>query len=194
MGHVLLLRPKVCAVERRRLCRRGNLICLPDDAVLEILEGVVALTAVHADGAEVLLGLFGPGQLLPGYPADGCAIALMAHTNAEVRVHPWSEAVRRPELAERLRFRLRQMESWAFMQAHPHLEQRLLGILGLLAEPFGRRHPRGLLIDVRLTHAQLASAVRGTRATVTRLISQLRHRGVLAVVRCAKGGRFCLTG
>lgn len=177
---------------RRPRYRQGDLIPLPDDAVLEVQEGVIALTALHADGAEVLLGLFGPGQLLTGHPASGCAIELTAQTEVEVRVHAWSEAVRQPELAERLRRRLRQMEDWASMQARPNMEQRVLGILGLLAEQFGRPHPRGLLIDIRLTHSQIASAVGGTRATVTRLISQLRRRGVLTVVPGADGGRFCL--
>lgn len=180
------------AERRRQRYRQGVPIPLPDDAVLEVKEGVVALTALHADGAEVLLGLFGPGQLLPGHPANGCAIELTAHTGVEVRMHSWAEAVHQPELAERLRLRLRQMEAWASMQARPHMEQRVLGILGLLAECFGRPHPRGLLIDVRLTHSQLASAVGGTRATVTRLISQLRRHGVLTVVRRPGGGRFCL--
>jgi CRP-like cAMP-binding protein len=179
--------------ERRRLhYRQGTLIPLPDDAVLEVKEGVVALTALHTDGAEVLLGLFGPGHLLPGHPANGCALELTAHTEVTVRTRSWTEAVRQPELAERLRLRLRQMEAWASMQARPQMEQRVLGILGLLAELFGRPHPRGLLIDVRLTHGQLASAVGGTRATVTRLLGQLRRRGMLTVVRGAEGGRFCL--
>lgn len=194
MSHVLLLGAKECVAERLRHCRQGDPIRLPDDAVLEIREGVVALTALHSDGTEVLLGLFGPGQLLPGRPATVCAIEVVAHTDAAVRMHPWSEAVGRPELAERLRFRLLQMEAWASMQAHPHLEQRVLGILGLLAELFGKPHPRGLLIDVRLTHAQLASAVGGTRATVTRLLSKLRRRGILTVLRGAEGARFCLAG
>jgi CRP-like cAMP-binding protein len=194
MNHVQLLALQERAAERLQRYRQGEPIRLPDDAVVEILEGVLALTALHGDGTEVLLGLFGRGQLLPGHPAHGFAIELVAHTPAVVRLHPWSEAVGQPELAERLRFRLRQMEAWASVQAHPHLEQRVLGILGLLAESFGRPHPRGLLIDLRLTHSQLASAVGGTRATITRLISQLRRRGVLTVVRGATGGRFCLTG
>ncbi|HBL25838.1 MAG TPA: hypothetical protein DD490_03280 [Acidobacteria bacterium] len=180
------------AAHRRHRYRQGQLISLPDDAVLEVKEGVVALTALHADGAEVLLGLFGPGRLLPGHPAHGCALELTAHTEVEVRTHTWVEAIRQPELAERLRYRLRQMEAWASMQARPHMEQRVLGILHLLAEPFGRPHPRGLLLDVRLTHAQIASAVGGTRATVTRLLSQLRRRGVLSVVRTPGGERFCV--
>lgn len=183
--------PAFAIADRSRSYRQGDLISLPEDEVLEIKAGVVALTALHADGAEVLLGLFGPGDVLPGHSANECAIELTAHTEAEVRRHSWVEAVRQPELAEKLRLRLRKMEAWA-MQARPHMEQRVLGILGLLAEPFGRPHPGGLLIDVRLTHVQLASAVGGTRATVTRLINQLRRRGELSVVRSANGMRFCL--
>lgn len=41
-------------------------------------------------------------------------------------------------------------------------------------------------------HAQLASAVGATRTTVTRLLGQLRRRGILLAVPAEGGERFCL--
>ena len=168
-------------------------ILLNAESTLEVEAGIVALTVIHADGTEVLLGLYGPGQLLAGHPEDACCIQLYAHTKAAVRIQPWTEAVRRhPDFADRLRDRLRLMEAWAAMQARPQIEQRLLGILSLLAEQFGRPVPKGVRIEVKITQSQLASAVGATRTTVTRLLGDLRRRGLLLYDRSEDGERYCL--
>ena len=52
--------------------RTGERTLLDPESALEVLEGVVALTVIHEDGAEVLLGLYGPGQVLAGHPEDAC--------------------------------------------------------------------------------------------------------------------------
>jgi len=177
----------------RRHYRARERILLNPDSALEVEAGIVALTVIHADGTEVLLGLYGPGQILAGHPEDACCIQLYAHTDTAIRIQPWTEAVRQPDLADRLRERLRLMEAWAAMQARPQIEQRLLGILSLLAEQFGRPVPRGTRIEVRITHAQLASAVGATRSTVSRLLGDLRRRGALLSDGSAQNDRrYCL--
>lgn len=178
------------AVERRYA--REALIMPERDAVLEVRAGVVALSVLHPDGTEVLLGLYGPGQILVGHPEDSCCLQLVAHTDAVVGLRSWRAAAARPGFPEQLRARLRQMEAWSAAQARPGLDQRLLGILGLLAEQFGVPHPEGTLIDVRITHAQLAAAVGATRTTVTRLLGDLRGRGLLATAGTGGGERLCL--
>jgi hypothetical protein len=170
----------------------GNLISLSGDDALEVLEGVVALTVLHPEGTEVLLGLYGPGQILTGQPDDTCCIQIYAHTETLVQIQLWQDAVRRPDVNEKLRDRLRQMEAWAAMQLRPNLEARVMGILLLLAEQFGRRTSNGTLLEVRITHAQLASAVGATRTTVTRPLGKLRRRGILLAVPAEGGERFCL--
>ncbi len=177
---------------RRERHRRGERIVLTNEATLEVAEGVIALTVLHPDGAEVLLGLFGPGSLLTGHSEDGCFLELVAHTEASVVVRPWSESIRDPDLATRLRARLRQMEAWAAAQARPFLEQRVLGILALLAEQFGHTEDGHTVIDLRITHAQLAATVGATRTTVTRILLALRRRGVISIDRTPTGERLCL--
>lgn len=174
-------------IQAQRNYHAGERIRLGPDGVLEVQEGVVALTVIHEDGTEVLLGLYGPGQVLAGHPEDACCIQLYAHSETTVCIQPWTEAVRHPDFAGRLRNRLQTMEAWAAMQARPHLEQRLLGILSLLAEQFGRSTNRGMLIEVQVTQAQLASAVGATRTTVTCLLGRLRRRGLVIGVRSGRG-------
>ena len=178
--------------ERRYL--RDELIALDRDAVLEVREGVVAQAVIYADGTEVLLGLCGPGQLLVGHPADGCCLNLVAHSDTRVIVRNWGEAAAQPGFAERLRARLRQMEAWSAAQARHYLDQRVLGILDLLAGQFGLPRDEGVVIDVRITHAQLAAAVGATRTTITRILGDLRGRGLLLTVGTGPGERFCLLG
>jgi len=178
--------------ERRRRFRRGALIALERDAVLEVEAGVVAVTVVHDDGAEVLLGLHGPGETLVGHGPDGCGIRLLAHTETEVVLRRWTEASGDIHFPSRLAARLRRLEAWAAMQARPYLDQRLLGLLGLLAEQFGKPHPAGTVVDVRVTHAQLAAAVGATRTTVTRLLGELRARSLVTTVGAGAAERFCL--
>jgi Crp-like helix-turn-helix domain len=172
--------------------RRGMTIRLEPDTLLDLSRGVVAQSMLHADGTEVLLGLYGPGQLLIGHPDDDCAIQWLAHTDVTATVRGWHATVGDPAFSERLRMRIQLMEAWAAMQARSHLDERLLGLLGLLAEQFGAAHSEGVLIDLRLTHTQLAAAVGATRSTVTRILGDLRIRGLLTTIGDGERERFCL--
>jgi CRP-like cAMP-binding protein len=176
----------------RHRYKAGERIVLGHESVLEVVSGAVALTVLHEDGAEVLLGLLGPGQVLVGHPKETSCLQIYALGAAEVWVQPWSKAVLQPGFADRLRERLRSLEAWAAMQARPNLERRLLGILSLLAGQFGRPARQGVEIEVGITHHQLASAVGATRSTVTRLLGRLRRRGLLIAVRHGRGERYCL--
>jgi len=175
-----------------RAYQRADPIVLEHDVVVEVLNGIVALRATHYDGAEVLLSLCGPGHTLVYHPADSCNLQLAAHTDTRVRLKPWEQAVRAPEFAEQLRARLQQMEAWAAIQARPYLDQRVLGLLSLLAEQFGEPHPEGTLVNVRLTHAQLASAASATRATITRTLGDLKTRGHLLTQGAGEAERFII--
>ena len=187
-----LVTPPPAPATRERHYERDELIALPADAVLDIRAGIVAQSVLHTDGSEVLLGLCGPGQLLVGHPEDDCCLQLIAHTDVTACVQRWDEACRQPDFAARLRGRLRQMEAWSAMGARHYLDQRLLGIIELLGEQFGRPHDAGTLVDVRITHAQLAAAIGATRTTVTRLLGDLRARGLLSVSGSGAHERFCL--
>lgn len=176
----------------RRLHRRGQVIARTEGTVLELLEGIVAIRALHPDGAEVLLELSGPGQLVVSHPTDQCYVEAVAHTDVSTVSRRWQDVARAPELVERLREQLVEREAWAAMQARPHLEDKLSGILSLLAGRFGVDQHGGVLLEVHLTHAMLASATGATRPTVTRLLTKLARAGRLAIVGRGPRARFLL--
>jgi DNA-binding NarL/FixJ family response regulator len=175
-----------------RRYQKGDTIQLDENSILEVHEGIIAQTMIHQDGAEVMLGLFGPTMLVVPHPEDTCYIQLMAHTNASTVLQPWETAVLDPIFPQKLRARLQQMEAWAAMQARPHLDQRVLGILSLLGEQFGHECEQGEMIDVRITHMQLASAVGATRTTITRTLGDLKNQNRLLLLPTEDGERFCL--
>jgi CRP-like cAMP-binding protein len=68
------------------------------------------------------------------------------------------------------------------------LPDRLLAQLGILARDFGRPMEGGTRIELRVTHAQLAALVGGSRAAVCRALGLLAGRGSVAL----DGDRFVL--
>ena len=179
-------------VTPRRRYDRGVFIPTTPDQFMKVEEGVVAQLVVHTDGTEVLLGFYGPGKLVVPHPADSCYIYFQAHTDVTLRTLPWSEAHHLPDLIDQLRARIWQQEAWAALQARPANEDRLLGLLALLAEQFGIPAENGTLLDLRITHQQLASTIGVTRPTITRLISLLRRRHLLSTVGVGNQERFLL--
>jgi CRP-like cAMP-binding protein len=61
------------------------------------------------------------------------------------------------------------------------LRERVLAVLTTLAHDFGRPHPNGLRIELRVTHNDLAGAAVGSRANVTRALEDLRADGLVVV-------------
>lgn len=59
------------------------------------------------------------------------------------------------------------------------LDERLTHELSVLAREFGRPHPSGTLIDVPLTHRELAELCCGSRANVSRALARLRRGGLV---------------
>jgi CRP-like cAMP-binding protein len=171
---------------------RGSTIVLPEEAVGEVLEGIVALYAAHADGAEALTALLASGDFHLPHPPDDCHLSAIAHTDVRIAVRRRSDSVREPSFAVNLQSRLLRAEAWAAMQAHPFVEQRLMSFLRLTGEQFGVPDGRGTLIEVRLTHSLLASAIGATRATVTRVITTLATREELLVLDTPAGRRYWL--
>ena len=158
------------------ITRQGDLVVRP--GVIE--RGLVRLSAVSADGREVVLGLLGPGDVL-----DECALLAEASTVTASVVH--EATVRRidgetdaPRIATALARRLR-VTAGLLEEAMLHdVRTRLLRRLQDLAA--GR--PAGLRLP--LTQDELGRMIGASRETVNRALRDLVGRGALdAAVRAA---------
>ncbi len=81
-------------------------------------------------------------------------------------------------LSKKLNQTTEQINSLAFQSAR----ERLLTTLQQMAKDHGVATKRGLAIQVPLTHQDIASIINVSRPTVTNLLLQLRHEGILEIV------------
>jgi CRP-like cAMP-binding protein len=194
LGPAPAAKPARSPAARRRRYRGGDPVAWSPEQVLVVEEGALARIALLADGTEALLGFVVAGDLVVEPREDLFAPALFACSEVEVTALPWEAATRLERFPARLRDQLAWTEAWLAARSCLHLEDRLTNILELLARQFGRRHPQGVLVDFRVTHAQLAQAVGATRSTITRLLARLRHEGHLLTSHDGSGERFILRG
>ena len=89
-----------------------------------------------------------------------------------------------------LELRLVQYEELVKCLLPRETEVRLANLLPILAQKFGERGEEGrsVTIDLRLTHQDLAAMVASTRESVTKVLNDMRNRGVVEI----EGGRIIL--
>jgi CRP-like cAMP-binding protein len=150
-----------------------------------VVRGMVKLGCVTVDGDELLLGLAGPNELFgeslagpEAYEAKTlCDCDLLCLTTTDLEQNP-SLA---PALVKAISHRQRQSQSLLALMGLKRVEDRVKGLLELLALEYGVSCPNGLRLSPRLTHQEMASALGTTRVTVTRIIGQLKESGWLSI-------------
>ncbi|MEM6446614.1 MAG: Crp/Fnr family transcriptional regulator [Cyanobacteria bacterium J06642_2] len=169
----------IAAVSERALPRifpSRELIPTSADLLWRIEEGLVRTQTWNDGGRLCSLGFWGPGDVI-GWPLSQldpyemeCLVSVAARPIAPV---DW------PDLTASIVNHARQTEAFLSVMHYPKLEDRLWHLLIWLAGKFSRRVPGGRLIDMRLTHQDLADAIGATRVTVTRTIGSFKQSGVL---------------
>lgn len=182
----------------RALCPHGR----AEEVAVLVLDGAGRVECATPDGGVVIVQLVPPGQFVrlptgrrPGRPAP--ALRAVAHVDSWVAVI--DAGVLATVLGRLPGDRVLQLMaySWRALSGHLYdrcripmlsLLDRLLLQLDLLAHDFGRPAGWGTRIEVRVTHAQLAGLVGGSRSAVCRTLGELVRRGQLGV----DGDRFVL--
>jgi CRP-like cAMP-binding protein len=165
-----------------RFFPRNELLPLEGDGLWQVSQGVVQLSTAQSNGDEVLVGLAGPGMPL-GMPLTGLvSYQARALTDVYCLWLSLTELERSSALAQALFFplirRLRQTEALlAITAGQRRVEDRLRHLLLLLAQEVGEPVPRGVRLQVRLTHQSLANAIGTSRVTCTRLLGRFHTWG-----------------
>ena len=141
-------------------------------------------------GDQVGVRLLGPGDIVSATP--GGSSLLMSHWSA--RVMPGTHlalfgremllgARRWPGLTAGLHLRHFQQEDRLATQLVicqlPRVDQRLLALMWLLAETWGRVTPNGTALPLKLTHDILGALIGARRPTITLALRDLSERGAL---------------
>lgn len=157
------------------LCR-GDLLPLQSDSLWYIERGVVRSLTWTEAGELRALGYWGAGDVV-GQPLSGMvAYQIECLTSAEVSLvppHLW------PQVLDAILLHVQQLEQLLGILHQERIPLRLLQLLVWLAQKFGRQVEQGQLIDIRLTHQEIAEVLSTTRVTVTRLLKQFEQKGFI---------------
>ena len=171
------------------------------DALYVLISGVVKLFRPYSGSKEATLRLLKPWDIFGHLAFAGEATQRAyadAVTECKVTKVPkifMERAIRRePRVALKmmtlLELRLVQYEELVKCLLPRETEVRLANLLPILAQKFGERGEdgRSITIDLRLTHQDLAAMVASTRESVTKVLNEMRNRGIVEI----EGGRIVL--
>lgn len=173
--------------------RRSETIEVDAESAVVVVSGEVAVRAVDPGGGQCLKGIFGAGDVLLAHPPDHSCVDLVAHSPTQVSFHPWRDVALTWDLADRMWQSQTRLTAWSAMQSRVRIDHRLLGVLSLLAERFGRPGQGGwVVIDVRLTYEQLAEAVGVSRPAASKALGDLLPAGAVRLTGAAQHRRIQL--
>src|SRR3712207_6657271 len=159
----------------------------PDDQLYFVLSGTIRLYKIYGDYKEATTallrdgGVFGKLNLVEGRWQDVFAEAVSGVRVASVQQAALESVVKmQPEFALKLfssfSERLRQSDEVIESLLHREVSTRLATLLLNLSERFGvdgTNGSGGVMVDVRLTHQDLANMIASTREAVSKVMSEL---------------------
>ncbi|ERT08957.1 bacterial regulatory s, crp family protein [Lyngbya aestuarii BL J] len=155
---------------------RRDLIPLMPEALWKIESGIVRTMTWNQEGNQISLGYWGVGDVI-GQPLSRLdPFQVECLTPVRVSLIPpqdWSQ-----ELDSILSHIQQAQELHSIVQTQS-TDLRLLNFLNWLAKKFGNVTELGLLIDVRLTHLEIADVIGITRVSVTRMMQKLERKGII---------------
>lgn len=155
---------------------RRSLLPLRRDSLWLLKSGVVRTLTVLEDGTSITVGLWGSGDVVGRVLSKANPYQIECLTPVEATLLPaerWQEATEAMILHIQRSGEL--MEILHCRQA----EYSLLRLFSWLAKRFGQEVEQGQLIDLRLTHQDIAEIVGLTRVTVTRLLNAFEKQGII---------------
>lgn len=160
-----------------------------------IYSGKVRVVKMNEDGKEQIITIhkkndfFGEMSLLDGKTSPATIIAheesvigLLNKEDFEAYLLN-NDGIRR-KIIELLCGRLR--DSWEMIKIlsfnAENAQDRVISLLDRLGELYGVRDDRGVIIDVKMTHQQMASYASVTRETMSRVLRTLEKSGMISVL------------
>jgi CRP/FNR family cyclic AMP-dependent transcriptional regulator len=158
-----------------------------------VYSGKVKATQISADGQEMILAIrkrgdfFGEMAILDGMTAPATVVAIEDTkvgfiSKRDFENHLLQNRRALMEIISMLCSRLR--EAWLMLKilSFADAEQRIRMVLINIGDQFGVKDPRGTIINLRLTHKDIAELATTARETVTRAISRFVQSGEIAIL------------
>ncbi len=164
----------------------------PDEHLYFVLSGTVRLYKLYGDYKEATVALLKDGDLFGELSLqEGSGQRLFAHALTDVRVAVIRKRVlvevlkRDPELFVKLfsslSERLEQSEEVIDRLLDREVSARLSKLLQNLSDRFGEANGSATVLDIRLTHQDLANMIASTREAVSKVMSEFQRDGLIEV-------------
>jgi CRP-like cAMP-binding protein len=159
----------------RQFDRRSHLPLRPN-ILWQIETGFVRTSTWQEDGTCLTLGLWGSGDIVGKALSKAEPYQIECLTAVEATLLPishWHQAT------DALLLHIQRSGELIEILHCKKADSSLLKLLGWLAERFGHQVEQGQLIDLRLTHQDIAELIGLTRVTVTRLLNEFEKQGII---------------
>jgi CRP-like cAMP-binding protein len=147
--------------------------------VWRIKAGAVRTMTWLEDGTTVVLGIWGSGGVVGRGLSQVEPYQIECITTVEAIAIPLTTL---PNLPEVLFTHVHQAEALNLIRSYKRVDVMLVKFLEWLSQRFGQEVENGQMIDLRLTHLDIADAIGATRVTVTRTLKQLEKQGIIECI------------
>jgi CRP-like cAMP-binding protein len=162
--------------ENSYLFARGEELPSSSDSLWLIVSGVVKSYTFDEEGEIIPIGYWGEEDAV-GQAISGVEPYFM-ECLTEVKAFMISPYQLQQLPAVMLKH-TRNIEQLMCLLRYQSVEKRFLSVLKWLADRFGSRVEQGRLINLELTHNELAQLIGAARVTVTKLINHLEREGII---------------
>ncbi len=142
----------------------------------QIETGAVRTLTLLEDGTTVTLGIWGVGDVVGQVLSKTETYQMECLSPVEITRIPLD----RWHLVNEVLIRhIQQCQEFLEILHYRSIDVSLLRLLGWLAKKFGHEVKQGQLIDLHLTHQEIAEIIGTTRVTVTRLLNEFEKQGII---------------
>ncbi|WP_009631851.1 Crp/Fnr family transcriptional regulator [Synechocystis sp. PCC 7509] len=170
------LNPTLPTMLTQRIFSRREIIPPRQDILWKIDRGAVRTYTWSEQGTLITLGYWGKGDVVGHSLSRVNPYQIECLTSVETSLLPlklWDEAL------EAMLSHIQQTEELLSIVHRKPVSLRLWQFLNWLSQKFGRQVDRGQLIDIAITHQEIAEVINTTRVSVTRMLQQFEEENLL---------------
>lgn len=159
-----------------KIFARKETIPARNDILWRIERGAVRTVTWAEDGTFITLGYWGPGDLIGSPLSKVQPYQIECLTSVEVSIIPsyiWHQNI------NALFIHIQHTEELLSIVHLKPISLRLWKFLVWLSDKFGRNIEQNKVIDLSITHQEIAEVLNTTRVTITRLLQQFEEEEVL---------------
>jgi CRP-like cAMP-binding protein len=141
----------------------------------KIEAGLVRTVTWLEDATIITLGLWGPGDTIGQPISKSDPFQIECLTQVKATLLSAELYLNRDLLLEHIQ----QLENFMIMRSYKKVDFMLYKLLNWLAQKFGSEVEQGHLIDMNLTHQDLAEIIGTSRVTITRTLGIFEQQGLI---------------